>query len=189
MIELPQSYYANPTEYKRTMIYSWKQKGVIYDEWDDLYDIYMNTMECQHCKIPFQTSGHRCLDHDHETGLFRMILCKGCNNKDSFLKYSPDTTTEEKRKVYYDSNRDKILEQKKEYRDKNKEVINQKKKEYHQKNKEVQNQKMKEYREQNRDKLNMKLNCFFCSKQMSRKSLGRHFYDGHCIIKPLKQLK
>jgi hypothetical protein len=160
MIEMCQSYYANPTEYKRQMIVKWKGRGVVYPDFNDLYDIYMNTLECQHCHKPFETSHDRCLDHNHETGLFRMILCQGCNNQDSFLKYSPDLSTKEKRKVYHkeyrEQNRDKIFEQRKEYREQNKEVIN------------------------------MKLNCFFCSKQMSRKSLGRHFYDGHCIIKPLK---
>ena len=156
-IELPKSYYDNPQDYKRNIIKGWKQKGVIYEEWDDLYEVYMNTMECQHCNKPFETSRHRCLDHDHNTGLFRLILCKGCNNNDSHLKYSPETTAEEKRKLYdkagYDKNRDKILEQKKEYHQKNKEVKNEKSKDYYQANKEKIKAQKKAYREAKKEKL------------------------------------
>ena len=156
-IELPQSYYDNPQEYKRNMIKGWKQKGVIYEEWDDLYEVYMNTMKCQHCNKPFETSRQRCLDHNHETGLFRMILCQGCNVRDSHLKYSPETTTLEKRiqrdKAGYDKNRDKILEQKKEYHQKNKEVKNEKSKVYYQANKEKINLRRKAQRLAKKEKL------------------------------------
>jgi len=155
-IELPQSYYDNPQEYKRTMINNWRCRGIIYEEWDDLYEVYMNTMECQHCKKPFETSRNRCLDHNHNTGLFRMILCQGCNNHDSHLKYSPETTIEEKRKQFYktryDENRDKILEQKKEYHQKNKEKI----KENYEANKEQINIRRKANYEANKEQINIR---------------------------------
>ena len=112
-IELPKSYYDNPQEYKRTMICNWKIYGVIYEDFDDLYEVYMNTMKCQHCDKTFETSFDRCLDHNHETGLFRMILCRGCNIRDSYLKYPLDMTTEDKKKA-----------QNKAYREANKEKIN-----------------------------------------------------------------
>ena len=156
-IELPQSYYDNPQEYKRCIIKNWRISGVIYDDWDDLYEVYMNTMECQYCKKPFETSRNRCLDHNHETGLFRMILCQGCNNKDSHLKYSPELTKEEKRKetrkTYQEINRDKILEQNKAKWEANKEQINLRRRAKYEANKEQINIRRRAYKKANKEKL------------------------------------
>ena len=83
-------------------------------------------MECQHCNKAFKKSSDRCLDHNHETGLFRKIVCRGCNVVDSYIKY-PNGYTEqdrkEKMKEYQQTNKQKILEQNKEYNQKNKERI------------------------------------------------------------------
>jgi len=38
---------------KAKMIYDWKRSGLIYDNYDELYDVYINTMECQHCQTEF----------------------------------------------------------------------------------------------------------------------------------------
>ena len=37
----PKSYHNNPSEYKRLKILDWKRKGVKYDDFDDLYAVYM----------------------------------------------------------------------------------------------------------------------------------------------------
>tara|TARA_R110000823_G_scaffold313960_1_gene442161 strand:- start:21 stop:740 length:720 start_codon:yes stop_codon:yes gene_type:complete len=127
-IELPKSYYDSPSEYKSNKISNWKDRGVIYEDFDDLYEVYMNTMKCQNCDKTFETSYDRCLDHDHDSGLFRMILCRGCNNHDSHLKYPVGMTTEEIRKEYMtkyrEQNKDKITEANKLYYQENKEKIN-----------------------------------------------------------------
>ena len=139
-IELPKSYYDNPKRYKTNKICHWKGSGVIYEDWDDLYEVYMNTMECQHCKKPFETSYDRCLDHNHETGLFRLILCQGCNVRDSHLRHSPEMTSEDKRKEYrkqhYQDNKESIAEKRKAYKEKNKEKIKAQNKAYKEANKE-----------------------------------------------------
>tara|TARA_R110000803_G_C11827677_1_gene302831 strand:- start:88 stop:513 length:426 start_codon:yes stop_codon:yes gene_type:complete len=96
----PKFYHNNPNLYKRKKILLWKHRGVIYDDFDDLYEVYMNTMECQHCNKEFKNSLDRHLDHDHETGLFRKILCCACNICDSHLKYDPSITSKEKRNIY-----------------------------------------------------------------------------------------
>jgi hypothetical protein len=59
----------------------WKQRGVIGD-YDELYEIYLNTNECNACKCTFTDTNKKCLDHDHETGEFRQILCDNCNIQD-----------------------------------------------------------------------------------------------------------
>ena len=95
----PKSYHNNPHEYKRLKILNWKQKGVKYDDFDDLYEVYMNTMNCWYCNKEFTNSRQRCLDHDHETGLFRKILCQACNVNDSHLHFEPRLNSFEKRQI------------------------------------------------------------------------------------------
>jgi hypothetical protein len=36
--------------------------------------------------VIFEDTFYRCLDHDHETGVFRKVVCRSCNNMDSYLK-------------------------------------------------------------------------------------------------------
>ena len=62
----------------------WKNRGVICDDWNVLYDKYINTSNCEKCGILLtydkkQTKTTKHLDHDHNTGLFRNILCMVCN--------------------------------------------------------------------------------------------------------------
>jgi|TARA_R100000081_G_scaffold77619_1_gene44089 flagellar biosynthesis GTPase FlhF len=61
--------------------------------------------------------------------------------------------TAQRRKEYYENNKEQITEKVKEYREKNKEEIAQKHKEYREKNKEKIAQKDKEYREKNKEKI------------------------------------
>ena len=89
---------------KYKIIYNWKRSGLIYDNYDDLYDVYINTMECQHCKKEFTKNNWRCMDHNHETGLFRKIVCHKCNSCDSYLNY-PNGYTEQDRKEYHQAYR------------------------------------------------------------------------------------
>jgi hypothetical protein len=69
-----------------SMISNWKQKGVIHDNFEELYNKYLNTKECNVCKYVFDKTNRKCLDHDHETGLFRNVLCHKCNNYDNWKK-------------------------------------------------------------------------------------------------------
>ena len=154
---LPNSYYKNPIKYKGTMIHKWKSRGVIYNDFDELYEVYINTNVCSHCSKEFKTSLERHLDHCHKTGLFRKIVCCGCNNRDSYLKYSPHFTSKDKKK-----------QNDKEYRETH-----------------PNNQYHKEYNEKNRDKHNKKGNCFFCNKHMMIRNLKPHYLTGSCVIKPI----
>jgi len=96
----PPSYHKNPLLYKLWIKRNWKARGVIYHSIDELYEVYINTMNCQHCNKEFKNSMDRCLDHDHNTGLFRKIVCRNCNNQDCYLKYPLEYTTLQKRKEY-----------------------------------------------------------------------------------------
>ena len=75
-----------PSGRKVSRISDWRRNGVIHDNFDELYEIYLNTKNCELCNVELTidyptTKTTRCLDHDHETGLFRNILCNSCNVK------------------------------------------------------------------------------------------------------------
>ena len=65
--------------HKYITISTWKTRGVVYDDFDNLYATYINTMNCNHCSKEFKNTRDRHLDHCHETGAFRMIVCQKCN--------------------------------------------------------------------------------------------------------------
>jgi len=68
--------------HKSSTIYSWKSIGVISDDFDKLYEEHMKINNCQLCNIDFNEdirNQHRCLDHDHKTGLYRQTICNKCN--------------------------------------------------------------------------------------------------------------
>ena len=96
-------------------IKNWKSRGLIYSDYDELYQIYINTMACEHCLKEFQSTRDRCLDHCHITGQFRKIVCQKCNVHDTYIKYPDGYTDENKKKYdkkYYENNIEHIKEQK-----------------------------------------------------------------------------
>ena len=72
-----------PKYKKAVRICAWKQVGLIHDNYEALYEHYINTFECDNCGIELVSGNYganrRCMDHDHITGKFRNILCCSCN--------------------------------------------------------------------------------------------------------------
>ena len=79
----------DPKRIKASRINNWKIRGIIGD-YDKLYEKYTTTNNCEKCNKEFNNEIHndkRCLDHNHETGEFRNILCMYCNKQLKFTEY------------------------------------------------------------------------------------------------------
>ena len=78
---------------KSSRISNWKTGGLIEGEWngipytyDDIYELYLSTDNCDFChrELTYDkktSSTTKQMDHDHETGLFRNIICNRCNSQ------------------------------------------------------------------------------------------------------------
>lgn len=75
----------DPQHIKSSRISKWKRRGVIGDL-DKLYEYYLSVPKCEACDVIFEDTFYRCLDHDHETGVFRKVVCRSCNTRDSYIK-------------------------------------------------------------------------------------------------------
>jgi len=78
----------NPQEYnKRSKLKNWRKWGVKGDL-SFIYDCaYITATHCWVCKTAFKNTKDRCMDHCHSSGEFRNVLCRSCNNRDSWKKY------------------------------------------------------------------------------------------------------
>ncbi len=63
----------------------WRSYGV-NNVTDELHDYFMNCDKCEVCGKEFAETIKKCLDHDHDTGDFRFVLCYSCNTCDSWKK-------------------------------------------------------------------------------------------------------
>tara|TARA_R110000868_G_scaffold403414_1_gene680680 strand:+ start:296 stop:682 length:387 start_codon:yes stop_codon:yes gene_type:complete len=74
---------------KSHRICQWKQQGIITDDYDALYEKYINTKNCELCNVVLTTDRYntpttRCMDHDHDItdrDNVRNIVCHSCNSK------------------------------------------------------------------------------------------------------------
>ena len=84
--EKHKKYYQTPNGKKSITICCWKRRGVVSTDYNLLYDNYLASTNCEECGIEYGERGDttgtwKCMDHCHETGLFRNFICCGCNLK------------------------------------------------------------------------------------------------------------
>lgn len=162
-MEIKNKAYGTP-KYKYLLIWGWKQNGIIHDNFDALFEEYIATTSCQHCATPFKSTRDRHIDHDHDTGQVRLIVCHKCNTNDSYInwpdgydekQYNAEYRQKNKEKIeeYRQKNKEKILEQSAEYYKQNKEKITKQHAEYYQQNKENIAEKRAERYQKNKEKI------------------------------------
>ena len=68
---------------KSARISCWKQFGVISNDYDALYIKWKETTNCEECDVELiegnKGQNKKMLDHNHNTGEFRNIICHRCN--------------------------------------------------------------------------------------------------------------
>tara|TARA_B110000967_G_C18789389_1_gene512496 strand:- start:570 stop:992 length:423 start_codon:yes stop_codon:yes gene_type:complete len=74
----------------KVRINGWKKRGIICNDYDLIYGIYVVTNKCDFCQEPFKDSKDRQLDHNHsilDSYNIRGILCRVCNTTDKLKDY------------------------------------------------------------------------------------------------------
>ena len=162
---------------KSQTIWKWKSRGLIYDDYDELYEIYIKTMNCGHCNKEFKNTTNRCMDHNHETGRFRKIVCRECNINDRYIKYPNGYDGKVYSQQYYQDNKKEKLQYQQQYRKDNIEQIKQKEKQYREYNKEELKQKKNQYYQHNKEELKQKrmqkITCL-CGSVIRSGDISRH---------------
>tara|TARA_R110002153_G_scaffold263015_1_gene424167 strand:- start:332 stop:760 length:429 start_codon:yes stop_codon:yes gene_type:complete len=92
--EYMKGYRQRPQGKKCLIIGRWKHSGLLEtkEKMEELYKIYTTIKLCEACDIELTRSGKNSstdinLDHCHETGIFRFMLCGTCNRQDNWKKH------------------------------------------------------------------------------------------------------
>ena len=63
-----------------------KTLGLKTDNFEEIYNKYINATHCELCNKQFKSSRDRQMEHNHETGEFRNIVCCSCNHLKADVK-------------------------------------------------------------------------------------------------------
>ena len=70
-----------------------KTLGLKTDNFEEIYNEYIYATHCQLCNKQFEKSLDRHMDHCHETGEFRNIVCNSCNQLKADVKLKSNNTS------------------------------------------------------------------------------------------------
>ena len=72
----------SPEFKKKEIIHKWKSRGIIDEDFNSVYEMFINQTNCWICDKQFKPKGDRCLDHDHfidDAPNVRFVCCRDCN--------------------------------------------------------------------------------------------------------------
>lgn len=81
-------YQRTPKGRKQNIISGWKYIGLklFGYTYDEVYEYYLDCDNCEVCNEDISMGGHKKnMDHCHDTGIFRWVLCHRCNANDSWM--------------------------------------------------------------------------------------------------------
>ena len=90
MCDLPFELYKNHKNVKKS---DWKKRGLIMDNFEEIYDKYIRATHCELCNKQFTKTRDRQMEHNHETGEFRNIVCNRCNTLKADKKIHSNNTS------------------------------------------------------------------------------------------------
>ena len=64
----------------------WKYIGLKWKdetEFNYIYDRYVKSLKCENCNKEYTKDNKKCMDHCHQSNLFRNVLCNSCNANDN----------------------------------------------------------------------------------------------------------
>lgn len=162
--ELSKRLYGHKDNYKRVI--AGKSKSIytsikLFETVDDLTDVKIYLEEKYPCNTKEELTGR-------EGWWIR--------NNDCVNKCIPGRTDA----VYYQDNKDKILEQTKKYYEKNKDKMLEKCKEYYKKNKDNQKEQRTKYRKENKDKINKQIKDWHLKNKEYKKACDAEVFNCEC---------
>ena len=80
--------------HKSDTLYNWKKFGLIEsdEQIEFIYTDYIYGIHCDLCGEFYKNTRDRQMEHDHETGEFRNIVCRSCNQLKSDVKRTDNTS-------------------------------------------------------------------------------------------------
>ena len=82
--------------HKRMTKDKWRRRGLIWEneaEINALYEHYIYATQCELCQKIFPNTRDRQMEHCHNTGKFRNIVCRRCNALKADRKIQSDNTS------------------------------------------------------------------------------------------------
>ena len=75
---------------------NWKSRGLVFENdlaFSIIYKRYIYARQCELCQKVFTKSLDRQMEHDHDTGKFRNVVCNQCNSLKADKKIQSDNTS------------------------------------------------------------------------------------------------